>query len=91
MDEREIERLFMVSRPPLSFDEVVGGGTDAPALMDYIEDAGQGGPEDSAYHSAFKTDIDRALRNLSKREATILRYRFGLNETACVSLCEIGE
>ena len=85
MDEREIERCLMVSRPPLSFDKLVGGGTDAPALMDYIEDAGQGGPEESAYHSAFKTDIDRALRNLSKREVAILRYRFGLKDTlACL-------
>ena len=36
-------------------------------------------------------DIDNILNSLSEKEATIIRYRFGLNGNKAMSLKEVGD
>jgi RNA polymerase primary sigma factor len=90
MDEFEIERILKISRPPLSFNGPLADNPGAPALEECIVDTEQQSQEDHAFRNFLRADIERAMRSLTKREAAILRCRFGLNDACSLSLREIG-
>ncbi len=47
--------------------------------------------EEQSYYNILKEDIKEVMHNLSKREADILRFRFGLYDGKIYSLDEIGK
>jgi RNA polymerase primary sigma factor len=91
MNPSLVEELSMISRNMISLDApvraVVAGSA---AVGEFIEDHRYETPENYVVSSAMTRDINNALRTLSKREAEILRYRYGLNGNKAHSLREVG-
>lgn len=87
-----VGELLSISRETVSFDTPVGNGSDSSSsrLGDFIEDDGFG-PEELAMQKCLREDIDKVLSTLSEKERDIITLRFGLNDTAPMSLKEIGE
>ena len=86
-----VGELLSISRETVSFDTPVGNGSDSSSsrLGDFIEDDGFG-PEELAMQKCLREDIDKVLSTLSEKERDIITLRFGLNDTAPMSLKEIG-
>ena len=86
-----VGELLSISRETVSFDTSVGNGSDSSSsrLGDFIEDDGFG-PEELAMQKCLREDIDKVLSTLSEKERDIITLRFGLNDTAPMSLKEIG-
>jgi RNA polymerase primary sigma factor len=59
--------------------------------MDVIEDHDQKNPDHILITESLRREIERALTTLTSREAEVLRFYFGLNETVQLTLEEIGE
>jgi len=47
-------------------------------------------PEDYAMDMSLRDEVNELLKNLDDREAEIIRYRFGLDGYAPLSLKEVG-
>jgi RNA polymerase primary sigma factor len=60
-------------------------------LGDFIEDEGYTAPDQQAVDNALQEDIESVLDTLNEKEADIIRFRFGLGNTAPMSLKEIGD
>ena len=92
LEPQLVQELLMISRDTVSFDTPVTSGSDPSTskLGDFIEDEGFG-PEELTMQQCLKEDINTVLSTLSDKEREIITLRFGLNNTAPMSLKEIGE
>ncbi|MEI6541667.1 MAG: sigma-70 family RNA polymerase sigma factor, partial [Planctomycetota bacterium] len=61
------------------------------SLGDIIPDDRVRGPEDELINNDNLTQVSRLLDEMDPREATILRMRFGLDDSEPLTLKEIGE
>ncbi|MFQ3546878.1 MAG: RNA polymerase sigma factor RpoD/SigA [Termitinemataceae bacterium] len=91
MDASHVSDLINISREFVSLESPVYNERDSSSLGDFLEDTTYKAPEEVAIESALKEDIDAVLQTLTQKEADIIRYRFGLNGYAPMSLKEIGE
>lgn len=91
--EKTVCQIMAACRKPLSFDAKISGHKDNDNLTisDTIQDTKMQSPENYAEQEYVKTEIDEMLKKLSKREAEIIRYRFGLNGYPQLSLGELGD
>ncbi len=86
----EIVRLTLERQPrPVSLDVRVGRDQDTE-LGDLIED-GHATPEESLTREQLHDDLVALLQELTSREATVIRQRFGLEDDTPRTLTEIGE
>src|SRR5690606_14898637 len=60
-------------------------------LGEIVPDDRARGPEDELINSDNLTQVSRLLEEMDPREATILRMRFGLDDSEPQTLKEIGE
>ncbi|MBE9173103.1 RNA polymerase sigma factor, RpoD/SigA family [Cyanobium sp. LEGE 06143] len=74
---------------PVSLEGRVGGQADTP-LVDLLED-GHATPEQALTRQQLHADLEALLEQLSGREATVIRQRFGLEDDTPRTLAEIGE
>jgi RNA polymerase primary sigma factor len=93
MDAAHVADLINISRDLVSLDNTVNGGGDREGsqLGDFIEDEHRQAPEEYAVHRSLQDDIESVLETLDKKEADIIRFRFGLGERVPMSLKEIGD
>ena len=85
-----IVRLTLERQPrPVSLDVRVGRDHDTD-LGDLLED-GHATPEQELAREQLHEDLEALLEELSLREATVLRQRFGLEDDVPRTLTEIGE
>jgi RNA polymerase primary sigma factor len=91
MDPSHVADLVSISRDLVSLDNPVYAGKDASTLEDFIEDENYQPPDRHAEVRALQDDIESVLRTLDKKEAAIIRFRYGLGNTVPMSLKEIGE
>jgi RNA polymerase primary sigma factor len=82
--------LINVAREPVSLDSPVGAGDDASAFGETLEDRSRPSPEERFVERALRDDIEAVLGTLARKEAEILRARFGLNGRRALSLRELG-
>jgi len=85
-----IRFLLRIAKEPLSMATPIGEGEDAH-LEDFMEDESVVSPSDAAIHSGLRSVTMEALDALTRREATILRMRFGIGMTTSYTLEEIGK
>jgi len=90
MDSRHVQDLLNISREMLSLDAPVRGNSDLSSLGDLIEADGYQSPDDAAVHTALQKDIESLLRTLNRKEAEVIRSRFGLTSGAPRTLREVG-
>ncbi|RKX78240.1 MAG: RNA polymerase subunit sigma [Spirochaetes bacterium] len=91
MDPEHVTDLLNISRDLVSLETPVYAEKDSSILGDFIEDSGYRHPEEEIVEKSLKEDINNVLKTLSKKEAEIIKYRFGLNGRHPLSLKEIGD
>ncbi|MDR3343932.1 MAG: RNA polymerase sigma factor RpoD/SigA [Treponema sp.] len=91
MDADHVEDLVNISRDLISLENPVYAEKDSSILEDFIEDESYCAPDEHAVTSALQADIETVLSTLNKKEAEIIRFRFGLGDTIPMSLKEIGD
>jgi RNA polymerase primary sigma factor len=89
VEPAELHWLLDVACEPFSLDEPMGddGGF---TLGDVVEDRSGRAPHEVSTASSVHRALQRALRSLTPREATVLRMRFGLGERREFTLDEVG-
>jgi len=90
MNEDHVADLVNISRDMVSLDTPIYDEKDSSILSDFVEDKGQKAPEEAAIDRSLREDINAVLNTLSRKEADIIQYRFGLNGKRPMSLKEIG-
>jgi RNA polymerase primary sigma factor len=86
----KVKSILKASQEPVSLDRPMGEDDDS-SLGDIIEDTSVVSPARSATYSMLKDEVSEVLETLSKREAKVIRLRFGLTEDGCPrTLEEVG-
>jgi RNA polymerase nonessential primary-like sigma factor len=86
----EVVRLTLQRQPrSISLDVRVGRDQDVD-LGDLLED-GHATPEETLTREQLHNDLEALLEELTQREATVIRQRFGLEDDTPRTLTEIGE
>lgn len=89
LSREEVEKTLAISRAHLSLDAPVAPGEDS-RLLDYLPDRVSPGPDEEMLEKALTEALERTLKTLRPREATVLRQYFGLDNAPPKSLEEIG-
>ena len=87
--EAEVESLLGHMVEPMSLEAPVGSEGDAE-LADVVADAAAPSPFDVAASHLLGAEIERLLGSLDRREAQILRLRYGLDRGEPRTLEEVG-
>jgi RNA polymerase primary sigma factor len=91
MDASQVTELLRLNQDPLFLGAPVYETANSVSLEDYIEDENQMSPEDKTIFKNLQDDIESILGSLKKREADIIRARYGLGNNFPMSLEEIGK
>jgi RNA polymerase primary sigma factor len=91
MDAGHVNDLVNISRDMVSLENPVFADKDSSLLGDFIEDESYGAPDRQTVESALKEDIENVLETLDKKEAEVIRFRYGLGNQSPLSLKEIGD
>ncbi|MDR0409465.1 MAG: RNA polymerase sigma factor RpoD/SigA [Spirochaetaceae bacterium] len=91
MNAEHVNRLLSVSREMVSLDTPVYSEKDSCIIADHIEDETYQSPYEFAEQSLMREDIEAVLGTLDKKEAAVIRYRFGIGDSIQMSLREIGD
>jgi RNA polymerase primary sigma factor len=92
MDSDHVADLINISRDLVSLDNpIYTADKDSSILGDFIEDENYRSPDQDAVEGALQNDIETVLDTLDKKEADIIRCRYGLGDRTPMSLKEIGD
>jgi RNA polymerase primary sigma factor len=86
---RDVRRLLAMSRAPVSLD-APSGGSGTLSVADRLRDECGTAPDEAAISGAMLDDIERSLSELGEREASVIRYHYGIGGRARMSLREVG-
>lgn len=86
----DVEKLLGYARRTVSLDQPVGKDGDSD-LQSYIENKNAPNPFVEVKRSLFVEDVINAIDELTEREASILKLRFGLDGERKHTLKELGE
>ncbi|NNF06871.1 MAG: RNA polymerase sigma factor RpoD [Candidatus Eisenbacteria bacterium] len=86
----KIKSVLKAAQEPVSLDRPIGEDDDSN-LGDFIEDISVVSPAAAATKAMLKEDVEEVLSTLTKREALVIKLRFGLTEDGCPrTLEEVG-
>jgi RNA polymerase primary sigma factor len=91
MSAAHVNKLLNVSREMVSLETPVYSEKDSCIIADHIEDEAYQSPYEFAEQSLMRKDIEAVLGTLDKKEAAVIRYRFGIGDSIQMSLREIGD
>jgi RNA polymerase primary sigma factor len=86
---RQVDEIMQVAKDTISLESPLGD--DDSSLKDYVPNNLAPSPLDDVLKIQMFQEADEVLHNLSDREETIIRMRFGLGVDAEHTLAEIGE
>ena len=86
----ELRQLIDYARLPISLDKPVGDDGETE-LLNFVENDSEPTPFVSVQQTMLEEDIEFALDELSEREASIIKLRFGLEGNRSHTLKELGE
>lgn len=90
METWRVLNIQKVTQTPISLESPIGEEEDSH-LGDFIPDSDTPSPEEEAYKSLLKEEIESALHALSDREALVIKLRYGLYDGKTYTLEEIGQ
>ncbi len=90
MDKNHVDDLLHISRDLVSLETPVYAEKDSSLLGDFIEDTDYRLPDQVVIEKSLQEDIESVLLTLTEKEASIIKYRFGLGGRRPMSLKEIG-
>jgi len=85
----KVKSVFTAAQEPVSLDKPVGDDEDS-FIGDFIEDESVVSPTESAERMLLSERLDKALSLLSKREAKVIKMRYGLMDGCPRTLEEVG-
>ncbi|MDR2841688.1 MAG: RNA polymerase sigma factor RpoD/SigA [Spirochaetaceae bacterium] len=91
MEKDQVEQLINISRDMISLDAPVYSTENTSVVSDYIEDDLYKTPYEYAEESIMRDDIEAVLATLDKKEADVIRCRYGIGSSIQMSLSEIGD
>ncbi len=86
----EVDKTLQISGRHLSVDQPFGQGEDNK-LLDVMADDNQLPPDYTLMKESLRTEVERALKSLTDREAEVIRLYFGIEREHPLTLEEIGE
>jgi RNA polymerase nonessential primary-like sigma factor len=86
--ELDVIEMISYDREPVSLDQAVGEDGESE-LRDFVADQTPE-PIDLATSGMLRSEVEIVLANLSKREQTVIRLRFGLDDGRQRTLDEVG-
>jgi len=86
---RQVDEIMQVAKDTISLESPLGD--DDSSLKDYVPNNLAPSPLDDVLKIQMFQEADEVLHNLSDREETIIRMRFGLGVDAEHTLAEIGD
>jgi RNA polymerase primary sigma factor len=90
MPADKIKMVLKAAQEPISLDRPIGEDDDSN-LGDFIEDTSVVSPAHSATFAMLREEVNDVLETLTKREARVIRLRFGLTDDGCPrTLEEVG-
>jgi RNA polymerase primary sigma factor len=89
-DAEELRQLIHYARLPISLDQPVGEDGESE-LISFVENENAVIPFNSVQQNLLEDDIGSALGELSERESSIIKLRFGLEGNRSHTLKELGE
>jgi len=92
MDEKHIKELLNITKEHISLEATIKEDKNSSTRGDFIEDkCNNSRPEDISINKSLKENVELVLTTLDKKEADIIRYRFGLSGKKSLPLKEIGK
>jgi RNA polymerase primary sigma factor len=82
--------IMKVCKEPISLETPIGSDDDSH-LEDFIEDKSTLIPLDSVIQQELKSQIQQVIGTLSKKEAEIIKKRFGIGDGVSQTLEEVGK
>ncbi len=86
----KIKSVYKIAQETISLDKPIGD-SDESIFCDFIEDVEQKSPQYHAMHSMLKERLGLVLQDLTPRQQTVLKLRFGLQDGYPRTLEEVGE
>ncbi|MCX2778355.1 RNA polymerase sigma factor RpoD [Microbulbifer thermotolerans] len=90
MPEDKVRKVLKIAKEPISMETPIGDDEDSH-LGDFIEDANQASPVDTATQTGLHDATRAVLAGLTAREAKVLRMRFGIDMNTDHTLEEVGK
>ena len=91
MDRSHVEDLLAISRDMVSLENPLFNERYSSALGDFVEATKYQPPDAQVMDAALRKDIENLLDKMDKKEAAVLRFRYGLGNKTPLSLKEIGD
>jgi RNA polymerase primary sigma factor len=89
LTEKKIRELQAIVKDPISIDQTLNDEDEA-TVGDLIADDSIESPIEDLYHEEVTQKVETVLASLEKREADILRRRYGFNNGRPQTLEEVG-
>lgn len=87
---KEIRKILKFAQQPISLETPIGDDSST-SLKDFIEGSNISLPDDIFIRMSQREKIEEALASLSKREAAVLKMRFGIGGGNVYTLEEVGQ
>jgi RNA polymerase primary sigma factor len=91
MTQECAEELVMAGQEVMSLDDMIVNCDSALTIKDTIEDECTCAPDIQATNTLLRDNLNEALGRLEKRTADIIRCRYGLDDSAPMTLSELSD
>lgn len=85
----KVRAILKVCKEPISLETPIGNDEDSH-LEDFLEDKASLIPLDLVIQQELKTQVRKVIDTLSRKEAEIIRKRFGIGDDVSQTLEEVG-
>ena len=89
MDIKKVEEIMNLVKEPMSLDTPIGEESDG-SIGSFIEDTNTLQPDAQLDVNSLKREIHHMLSELTEREETVIRMRYGIGKPTTYSLEDIG-
>ncbi len=89
MPADKVREIMKIAQDPVSLETPIGEEEDSH-LGDFIQDEDTPAPADAASQAILREVIERELSTLTRREALVIKLRFGLQDGRTRTLEEVG-
>ena len=86
----KVRAILKICKEPISLETPIGNDDDSH-LEDFIEDKASLIPLDSVIQQELKLQVRKVIESLSKKEAEIIKKRFGIGDDVSHTLEEVGK
>lgn len=91
MNEDEIKLAMEIATRTISLDTQINTNDETNILLDVIPNEYQPSPDTMLVQESLKSEVETALSTLTAKEATVVKYYFGIERDIPLTLEEIGE